>query len=65
MYPPSYWRKWDPQAGEKPDLFVADPSQSFILEVKAAELLPTEKYPTGMSLRFPKVNKIRYDKSWD
>jgi len=42
-----------------------DPSESVILEVRAAELVPTEKYPTGLSLRFPKVNRIRYDKPWD
>jgi DNA ligase-4 len=65
MQPPEYWRKWEPMAGERPDVVISDPSKSYILEVRAAELLPTEKYPTGISLRFPRVNKIRYDKSWE
>jgi DNA ligase-4 len=63
--PPDYWPKWTPGPGERPDYFIKDPSKSVILELKAAEIVPSEKFPSGFTLRFPKTYKIRYDKSWD
>jgi len=62
---PDYWPIWKPGAGERPDYYIADPSKSVVLEVKAAEIVPSDKFPSGLTLRFPKVQKIRYDKNWD
>ena len=62
---PDYWPKWNPGPGERPDYYIKDPSKSIILELKAAEIVPSEKFPTSFTLRFPKVHKIRYDKNWD
>jgi DNA ligase-4 len=70
-----HWRVYNPQSPptcfqladghkEKPDVWL-DPKQSRILQIKAAQLVPTEKYKTGFTLRFPRVMKIRTDKSWD
>lgn len=62
---PEYWPKWTPGPGERPDYYIKDPSKSIILELKAAEIVPSEKFPTSFTLRFPKVHKIREDKNWD
>jgi DNA ligase 4 len=62
---PDYWPKWNPGHGERPDYYIKDPSKSLILELKAAEIVPSDKFPTNFTLRFPKVHKIRYDKNWD
>ena len=36
-----------------------------ILELKAAEITPSNTFPTDYTLRFPRVEKIRWDKNWD
>ncbi len=38
--------------------------RSRILQVKAAQLVPSEKYKAGFTLRFPRVVRIRLDKDW-
>ena len=63
--PPDYWPPWTPSASERPDYVVTDPSKSLILELRGAELVKTEKFPAGLCLRFPKVSRVRFDKSWD
>lgn len=40
-------------------------NSSRILQVKAAQLVPSEKYKAGYTLRFPRVMKIRLDKNWN
>ncbi|EGG24891.1 DNA ligase IV [Cavenderia fasciculata] len=61
--PPSHILLAEPHR-EKPDLWI-DPRVSKVLQIKAAQILPTEKYRTGYTLRFPRVIKIRDDKPWD
>lgn len=34
------------------------------MQLKAAQILPTDKYKVGFTLRFPRVVKIRLDKDW-
>ena len=46
-----------------PDVWV-DPKKSVILQVKAAEIVPSDIYKVGYSLRFPRVVTVRDDKSW-
>ncbi|BGP12433.1 DNA ligase (ATP) [Rhodosporidiobolus nylandii] len=58
--PPS----WFVTVNEWPDMFI-EPDQSFVLEVKAAEIVPGVDYGAGMTLRFPRCSKVRHDKAWD
>lgn len=48
---------------EKPDVWI-EPSKSQILQVKATEIVKSDSYKTGYTLRFPRVEKVRYDKNW-
>ncbi|KAF2069812.1 hypothetical protein CYY_008872 [Polysphondylium violaceum] len=48
---------------ERPDVWI-DPKVSVVLQIKAAQIVPSEKYRVGYTLRFPRVVKIRDDKSW-
>eukprot|EP01132_Coremiostelium_polycephalum_P002500 gene2500-3093_t len=48
---------------EKPDVWI-DPKHSRVLQIKAAQLVDTEKYRAGYTCRFPRVVKIRDDKDW-
>jgi DNA ligase-4 len=62
--PPELYGHWKPAQSEKPDVFIDDPSVSIILEVIAAEIVPSETFPAKVTLRFPRVVKPRFDKSW-
>ena len=65
------WHKFDKKnppahlevAYEKPDKWI-DPKDSIIVQVKAVEIVPTDKYKTGYTLRFPRLEKFRDDKPW-
>nr|KAG5701196.1 hypothetical protein BaRGS_023305 [Batillaria attramentaria] len=48
---------------EKPDAWI-QPDKSCILQVKAAEIIPSERFKVGYTLRFPRVEMIREDKPW-
>ncbi|KAJ8019961.1 DNA ligase 4 [Holothuria leucospilota] len=48
---------------EKPELYL-DPSKSFIVQIKAAEINSSNTYKTGCTLRFPRLEKVRDDKEW-
>ena len=48
---------------EKPDMWI-EPAQSLIVQVKAVEISVSEKYKTGVSLRFPRLDAFRPDKNW-
>ena len=63
--PPALFGQWKPAQSEKPDVYIDDPSNSIILEVKAAEIVPSESFPSKITLRFPRVEKARFDKSWN
>jgi len=41
-----------------------DPKHSLILTIRATEMIRSGEYPTGYSLRFPRVVDIRTDKPW-
>jgi hypothetical protein len=55
------WRaeKWD----DRPDQFVMNPTLSTVVEVKAAELIMSTSFSAGLTLRFPRIVKIRHDKA--
>ncbi|XP_077997197.1 DNA ligase 4-like [Glandiceps talaboti] len=48
---------------EKPDLWI-DPSKSFVVQIKAAEIIKSDQFKTGCTLRFPRLEKVRDDKAW-
>lgn len=72
------WRDWDKnnpptdliklgggdRQYERPDQWIK-PSDSFVLEVKAASLGSSEQFATGFTLRFPRMKRLREDKNWD
>lgn len=70
-----HWRVFDstnppscielvPPCKEKPDVWI-EPKNSRILQVKAAQIVPSEKFMTRYTLRFPRVQKVRLDKNWN
>lgn len=62
------YRKNDPPASilcaaERPEVYI-EPCNSVIVQVKAAEIVGSDMYRTGCTLRFPRIEKIREDKAW-
>ncbi|XP_069492673.1 DNA ligase 4 [Ambystoma mexicanum] len=62
------YRKKDPPSNilcglEKPEVYI-EPCNSVILQIKAAEIVSSDMYKTGCTLRFPRIEKIREDKEW-
>lgn len=49
---------------EKPDVWIR-PRDSFVLEAKAANVGSSDQFALGMTLRFPRLKKLRFDKAWD
>ena len=49
--------------GERPDVWI-DPAESCVLQVKAAQIVPSTRYRAGVTLRFPRVVRLRPDRSW-
>jgi len=48
---------------EKPDLWI-EPTLSVILQVKATEIMTSNTFLSKITLRFPRIEKVRYDKPW-
>lgn len=62
------YRKNNPPASilcgvEKPEVYI-EPCDSVIIQVKAAEIVSSDMYKTGCTLRFPRIERIRDDKEW-
>ncbi len=60
--PPKLYGNWSPAVKERPDVFVDDVSNTIILELKAAEITASDTFPTKLTLRFPRVLNVRFDK---
>lgn len=75
----SSWKKWDSnrppeeyitlggdrkQQLERPDVWIK-PSESIVVEVKAASVGPTGSFGAGSTLRFPRFKRFRFDKNWE
>ncbi|RMZ70674.1 hypothetical protein GMOD_00000804 [Pyrenophora seminiperda CCB06] len=73
------WRDWDPrrpppfielggheqnQQYERPDQWIR-PSDSVVLECKAASVESSDKFRFTLTLRFPRFKLLRVDKRWD
>ncbi|CAJ1327834.1 unnamed protein product [Effrenium voratum] len=62
---PGWMGGWRGGPKSKPDAVLDDPSKGFVMEVRAAEIVPSEEYEFGHTLRFPRaVKPIREDKEW-
>ena len=46
---------------DTPDVWI-DPEDSRVLEVRAMQVIPCEKRPSGVTFRCPRIERIRYDK---
>lgn len=49
---------------ERPDQWI-HPSDSVVLECKAASVETSDKFRLGLTLRFPRFKQLRTDKKWD
>ncbi|CAO2651966.1 Nn.00g002490.m01.CDS01 [Neocucurbitaria sp. VM-36] len=73
------WKDWDPRRPppiielgghdqnrqhERPDQWIK-PSDSLVLECKAASVEGSDKFRVGITLRFPRFKQLRVDKRWD
>jgi len=62
---PAWLGGWRGTARSKPDAIIDSPGHSFVMEVRAAEFIPSDDYELGHTLRFPRsVVPIRADKDW-
>ncbi|OLQ05168.1 DNA ligase 4 [Symbiodinium microadriaticum] len=62
---PSWMGGWRGGPRSKPDAVIDSPANGFVMEVRAAEIVPTEEYEFGHTLRFPRaVKPMREDKEW-
>ncbi|XP_060868826.1 DNA ligase 4 isoform X1 [Metopolophium dirhodum] len=48
---------------EKPDLWI-EPESSVIVQVKATEIMTSNIFKSKITLRFPRIERVRYDKPW-
>ncbi|KZP01667.1 ATP-dependent DNA ligase [Calocera viscosa TUFC12733] len=48
---------------DKPDVYIR-PEENFIITVKAAEIVTSEKYAMDWTMRFPRCRAIRRDLTW-
>ena len=58
-----HFKPWKPARRDIPD-FLVDPKKSIVLELKCAEINESTEFSSGYTLRFPRVEAIRYDKPW-
>ncbi|KAH9867034.1 DNA ligase (ATP) [Plenodomus lingam] len=49
---------------ERPDQWI-NPSDSVVVECKASSVEASDKFRTGLTLRFPRFRQLRSDKRWD
>ncbi|KAL5243761.1 hypothetical protein ACI65C_011171 [Semiaphis heraclei] len=67
----SHWKRINPGVmppniewgKEKPDLWI-EPESSVIVQVKATEIMTSHTFKSKITLRFPRIEKVRYDKPW-
>ncbi|GAA5972708.1 hypothetical protein JCM11641_002986 [Rhodosporidiobolus odoratus] len=55
---------WFHTVNEWPDVLI-EPEKSFVIEVKAAEIVGGVDYGAGMTLRFPRAKRILDNRDWD
>jgi len=61
---PSHMKQsWNPKGDDIPHLWI-HPEDSFIFEVRGSEIVETETFNALWTLRFPRIVKLRNDKTW-
>lgn len=69
------WKPWNARTAsnyvvlaagdkERPDVWIR-PSESIVIEVKAASAEATTSFSVGMTLRFPRFLRLKLDKDWN
>jgi DNA ligase-4 len=63
-HPPKHMEKW--KIGKNDDVphFWFPPEKSVVFSVQCAEVTETDQFESQLTLRFPRVQTIRYDKAW-
>jgi len=62
---PVWLGSWRGAGKAKPDAILDSPTHGFVMEIRAAEIVPSDDYEFGHTLRFPRaVVPIREDKDW-
>jgi ATP-dependent DNA ligase len=65
----SWLEQWKPTAGQsgghRPEILLPPCDKSIVLTVKFAELVTSKEFSAGISMRFPRPVRIRYDKAPD
>jgi ATP-dependent DNA ligase len=56
----TYWRIG--KSDDVPDVWIP-PEKSFLVELKCAEIVTSDQFSAGITCRFPRLRKIRYDKN--
>ncbi|KAI0289553.1 DNA ligase 4 [Russula brevipes] len=56
--PPEFLSTASGSRDDKGDLYL-EPEDSFIIQIKAAEILPTEQFHLGFTMRFPRALSVR------
>lgn len=51
---------WKPKKEDYPDLWI-NPEDSVILTINAGEICPSTAFPSGVTLRFPRITQVRFD----
>jgi len=62
---PPWLGGWRGAGKAKPDVILDSPAHGFVMEVRAAEIIPSDDFEFGHTLRFPRAAvPIREDKDW-
>ncbi|XP_051150256.1 DNA ligase 4 [Andrographis paniculata] len=62
--PPSFYQVTN-NAKERPDVWVESPEKSFIVSITSdIRTIRSEVFAAPYSLRFPRIDRVRYDKPW-
>ncbi|XP_009359940.2 DNA ligase 4 isoform X2 [Pyrus x bretschneideri] len=62
--PPSFYQVTD-NSKERPDVWVESPEKSIILSITSdIRTIKSEVFAAPYSLRFPRIDRVRYDKPW-
>ena len=56
---------WKPMKSDDVPDFWYEPRHSHLMQVKAAEVVDTDQFNALLTLRFPRVENIRFDKDWN
>ncbi|XP_061352685.1 DNA ligase 4 [Gastrolobium bilobum] len=62
--PPSFYQVTN-HSKERPDVWIDSPEKSFILSITSdIRTIESEVFAAPYSLRFPRIDRVRYDKAW-